>query len=136
MDEIDFTLNGARYQLTRDQVIRAMRRQMPGRIHTYSVEIEGVRFPVKQVLAQALGIPVTEFISTRAQDLLEKLDFDVVGHESGSPQVGKMHVRPSTAARRKALILAVAMHTGDAAPDLGSVLATAQAFADWLTAEG
>src|SRR4051794_17348813 len=83
MDEVDFTLNGTRYRLSHEMVVKALRRQTPGRIQTYSVDVEGVDFPVKQALSQALAIPVSDFISTRAQDILTKLGFTVTNHEAG-----------------------------------------------------
>jgi hypothetical protein len=130
MDEIDFTLDGNRYRLTRDMVIASMRSQIPGRVQTYAVDIDGVRFPVKQVLAQALRIPVTSFVSTRAQDLLTKLDFDVLNVEGGAESA----VRPDRDSRSLALQLAVEFHArrGDSA--VNEVLAVATQFARWLEA--
>ncbi len=128
MDEIDFTLDGTRFQLTREAVIRAMRRQIPGRIQTHAVEVEGVRFPVKQVLAQALQIPVTRFVSTRAQDLLTKLDFKVINVEETppttptSPQWG----------RSLALQLAVEFYATRTEAVADDVLNVATSFAHWL----
>ena len=129
MDEIDFTLDGERYRLSREAVIRAMRKQIPGRIQTYAVDIEGVRFPVKQVLAQALQIPVTRFVSTRAQDLLTKLDFEVLNVE----ETGARPDAPASQAERPlALMLAVEFlkARSDARPT--DVVAAASAFASWL----
>ena len=55
MDETEFTMNGQAHRLTRAAVLKAMRGQIPGRIQTYAVDVEGVRFPVKQVLAQSFA---------------------------------------------------------------------------------
>ena len=130
MDEIDFTLDGNRYRLTRDMVIASMRSQIPGRVQTYAVDIDGVRFPVKQVLAQALRIPVTSFVSTRAQDLLAKLSFNVVNVEGGAVTP----VRPDRDSRSLALQLAVEFHARRGASAVDEVLAVATRFAGWLEA--
>ena len=134
MDEIDFTLDGTRYKLTRDAVVRAMRKQIPGRIQTWAVDVEGVRFPVKQVLAQALQIPVTAFISTRAQDLLRKLDFDVVNMEVEAADAGadpNLTVVESSG-RRAALELAIKFAEGRSEVDAAGVVNTAERFAAFL----
>jgi hypothetical protein len=130
MDTVTFTLNGTRHTLTRDQVTRAMRQQTPGTIHTYSVEIEGIAFPVKQVLAQSLRIPVTDFISTRAQDILGKLGFVVESREDGPPAIHGMPV-PIRDIRDRSLALATRVYAGTgAAPAV--VLGSARSFSEWL----
>ena len=130
MDEIDFTLDGTRYHLTRDAVIRAMRKQYPGRLQTWAVDVEGVRFPVKQVLAQALQIPTTAFISTRAQDLLRKLDFEVVNLEDdGTPPDGTEHDPTS---KRAALELAIQYAAGRDMLDEDDIVRIARRFEELL----
>jgi hypothetical protein len=127
MDEVDFTLNGEPRHLTRDMVIRAMRNQTPGRIQTYSVDIDGVNFPVKQVLAQALQVKSTEFVSTRAQDILTKLEFKVVNLEDPAEELDAEAI----AGRALALELAVALHARHN-PDVDRVLTAAKQFELWL----
>jgi hypothetical protein len=132
MDEIDFTLDGTRHRLTRDAVIKSMRRQVPGRIQTYAVEIDGVTYPVKQVLAQALQVPLTSFVSTRAQDLLTKLGFAVMNVED---RVGASAPEGAEERAALALSLAVDFFSGreGTVPD---VLAAAGQFAAWLSDPG
>lgn len=130
MDEVDFTLDGTRYHLTRDTVIRSMRRQVPGRIHTYAVDIEGVTYPVKQVLAQSLGIPAASFISTRAQDIIGKLGFEVVDIEENRWPASS--VAPDSDYRELALELAVAFESSRKTADAAAVINTAERFEDWL----
>jgi hypothetical protein len=128
VDEVQFTLNGRVYRLTRNQVIRAMRNQTPGRIQTYSVDVEGTDFPVKQALAQALQIKNTEFVSTRAQDILRKLGFHVVNVDDAS----RDDVEEAALGRRGyALVLAVTLHAGQS-DDVERVIATASRLDTWL----
>jgi hypothetical protein len=127
MEEIDFTLDGARYRLTRDAVIGAMKKQIPGRIQTYAVNIEGVRFPVKQVLAQALQIPLTSFVSTRAQDLLRKLEFEVVNVEL---EAGDDPAEAST--RQRALELAISFSASRPDVNGSDVIDIAERFTEFL----
>lgn len=129
MDEIDFTMNGEQHQLSRATVIKAMRNQIPGRIQTYAVDIEGVRFPVKQVLAQSLRVSVTSFVSTRAQDLLTKLAFKVVNVED---EAGARDPLTDADLRIIALESALNFHSGRAA-DVDSLLDTATRLRAWLT---
>jgi hypothetical protein len=130
MDEIDFTLDGTRYRLTRDAVIKSMRKQIPGRIQTYVVDVEGIRFPVKQVLAQALQVPVTSFVSTRAQDLLGKLGFNVVNLED-APE-GEAVAGEPEATRELALQLAIQFHADRPTATAADVLEAATAFHTFL----
>ncbi len=128
MDEIDFTLNGERHHLTRQAVILAMQRQAPGRIQTYAVEVDGVSYPVKQVLASALQVPVTAFVSTRAQDLLTKLGFAVTNVEM---ETGRFPQTPRTV-RLAALEMAIRLHAAHGSADRSEVLRTAETFAAWV----
>lgn len=127
MDEVDFTLGGQRFRLTRETVISSMQRQVPGRIHTYAVAIDGVSFPVKQVLAQSLQIPAGTFISTRAQAILGKLGFVVVNVESGGTPASV-----SNDGRLVALELAVGFESGRLARTVDDVIETANRFELWL----
>jgi hypothetical protein len=129
MDEVEFILNGTRHRLTKAAVLKAMRSQIPGRIQTYAVDVEGVRFPVKQVLAQSLRVPVTSFVSTRAQDILTKLDFEVIDVEE---EPDDMESLSGLDLRMVALEQAVSLHAGTAA-DVDLVLATAARLETWLT---
>jgi hypothetical protein len=117
--------------LTRQTVFKAMRKQIPGRIQTYAVDIGGTLYPIKQVRAQALQVPVSSFISTRARDLLTKLGFDVIDVEldglPGEPPFGD-DLRPL------ALEFAVTLHANRATSETSEVLATARAFEQYLSA--
>jgi 5-methylcytosine-specific restriction protein B len=75
---VEFTINGERYDLTRAGVESILATLEPGSVHTYSVELEGRHFPVKQVLAESTGLSVTDFDSTRAQRILQSLGFEVL----------------------------------------------------------
>jgi hypothetical protein len=130
VDEIEFTLDGERFRLTRDRVLLAMREQIPGRIQTYAVEIEGTRYPVKQVLAQALRIPTRRFITTRAQDILKKLDFQVIDMEldgvAGNDEPGQA---PRSV---ECLRLAVALLASKPSATSAEVIIVAEDFSTWL----
>jgi 5-methylcytosine-specific restriction protein B len=76
---VEFTINGERHDLTRAGVESILSTLEPESVHTYSVEVEGRRFPVKQVLAESTGLSVTDFDSTRAQRILQSLGFEVLG---------------------------------------------------------
>ena len=140
MDTVTFTLNGKSYRLTRAQVIAAMRGQFPGTIQVYAVDIAGVWFPPKQVLAQALQIKAREFITTRAQDILSKLGFRVVDVEiepnyaTKEPlaQVADSKTSGTSADRELALRLAVQLHSGRDI-SLTKVVDAADALLAWLT---
>lgn len=75
-------MDGREYQLSPALVRARLAGQTPGDIRQYWVEIDGVRWPVKQVLRLATGS--TEFQSQTAQRHLRNLGF-VVGGDTVPP---------------------------------------------------
>jgi len=139
MEANEFTLNGKRYRLTRDQVIAAMRNQIPGRIQVHGVDIEGRYFPVKQVLAQALQVPRSEFISTRAVELLRKVglrvvDTDMNGQIEPARELGSSSATSGELRVRKAALELAVLHlsSSDGPVDSKAVLDLAERFQSWL----
>lgn len=74
---ITFTLAGARVRLNREDVRTALRGREPGPISLYWVEVDGVRWPVKQALSVVTGIATRAFGSASARRHLAKLGFRV-----------------------------------------------------------
>ncbi|MFI6028080.1 hypothetical protein [Amycolatopsis magusensis] len=64
--DVRFVLSGQDFALSADVVTERLRHRRPEEIRTHWVEVEGVRFPVKQALEAALGINRTEFTSHAA----------------------------------------------------------------------
>ena len=65
-----------RYSLTKEQVKKAMKGVFPEAIREHCVEIDGILFPVKQVLAIALGLQKLDFTSMDARNILSRLGFE------------------------------------------------------------
>lgn len=80
---IEFTLDGSRRELSQEIVRERLSDEMPGRITTHWVEIEGRQWPVKQALALALGVDQSSFISTDARRHLGALGFTLGSNDSG-----------------------------------------------------
>jgi hypothetical protein len=76
-EEIRFTVNGQQFQLSRAQVLEAMRNVEPGPLRSHSVVIEGTRYPVKQVFAQATGLDLLDFQTAVARRHLGRLGFEL-----------------------------------------------------------
>jgi len=142
MDEIEFTVSGQRIRLTRQQVVEGLTDQVPEPIRTWAVEIEGRRFPVKQVMAVATGLKRTDFTSHRARDVLGRLRFHVanVGGRATTSDLVDLDSRDGGVPRgaghlniRLAILQLAVQHVGrrpDAAiPD---VLEAAETFEAWL----
>lgn len=138
MDEVQFTHNGEHYRLARNRVIDSMDGVPPGPISIHAVEVDGTWFPVKQAFSQAMQIPRSSFISTRAQELLRKLGFplwdtDVDGPLPAQFQVKSRSIVPPTPMRMTALSLAVtfaAAHPGKFNQD--GLIALAERLETWL----
>ena len=72
-----FTIGGKTYSITADDIISAMKDKEPEAIRNYYVEIANIRFPIKQVLYETLGLIKIAFTSMDAYRVLEKLGFEV-----------------------------------------------------------
>lgn len=105
-----FTIEGVEYELERETVIGRLRGRPPEPIQIHWVEIEGVRFPVKQALNVALGLTRESFRSHRARSVFSGLGFATSGAPtsvSGSPRLqvrkapasGRVAVSPEEAAK-------------------------------------
>ena len=68
---MDFIVDGERYSLTKQEVEARMRGVEPGSIYQYAVEVNGVRYPVKQVFRVTTGLE--HFTTQRARDVLRRL---------------------------------------------------------------
>jgi hypothetical protein len=65
------------YPLTREDIIAVAEREVPRRLNAYFVEIEGRRYPPKQLLRSATGTS-QPFVTAVAVRALRSLGFDVV----------------------------------------------------------
>jgi hypothetical protein len=72
-----FTLDGQLYELTPDVVRQRLSGHSPEDIREYWTEIDGVRWPVKQVIALATGATRSQFQSQSSQRWLRTLGFAV-----------------------------------------------------------
>jgi hypothetical protein len=144
MDQIDFQLGGKRYHLTADDVTARMANESPEPVQTWAVEVDGRRFPVKQVLATTTGVDRSEFISHRARDLLRRLGFlvlDVTRETTAPGPTPKQPVvpvlQPNTdqqlVVRIAALEAAILHVAGTPNIPLEQVLTVAETFESWLT---
>lgn len=70
---MDFIFRGERYSLTRGQVEARMRGVAPDTIYQHAVEVNGVRYPVKQVFRVATGARSVN--TDRARNILGRLGF-------------------------------------------------------------
>jgi hypothetical protein len=75
---MEFTLDGEHFELTPELVYARLRGSLPEVVHEYWVEINGVRWPVKQVISVAAGVSNRRrFQSQDSCRWLRKLGFPV-----------------------------------------------------------
>ncbi|MGN6252542.1 MAG: hypothetical protein ACTHNS_12085 [Marmoricola sp.] len=86
-ERVSFTLARRSFDLTADDVRRRLQQHYPEAVDQYWVDIDGVRWPVKQVMALATGLARTSFQSQNSRRLLAKLGF-AVGTGSKAVQPG------------------------------------------------
>ncbi len=80
---MDFKLRGETLSITPSDILTATRDARPAPIdgrHKYFVELQGRRFPIKQVLRLVTG--PREFGAQDAHRILSRLGFDVSEYES------------------------------------------------------
>lgn len=78
---IQFTHRGQRFDLTKDDFIKAVKGMKPGRIQKYSVIVGELEYPIRQVVAAATGRPAIEFTSAAAYRILQKYGFNIQTEE-------------------------------------------------------
>jgi hypothetical protein len=72
-----FVHRAKRYELTREDFIRAVKNVDPARVQRYSVTIGRRQYPTRQVVALATGRPTIEFTSAAAYRILQKFGFEI-----------------------------------------------------------
>lgn len=77
MTTLSFTLAGRQFELSDDDVRTRVANHRPDPIDQYWVDIDGVRWPVKQVMALATGLAKSDFQSQNSRRLLAKLGFTI-----------------------------------------------------------
>ena len=89
---MQFRLGRFYYELDFETVTKAANQATPDAIdgrHKYYVKVEGRRFPVKQLVSVATGIPKGDFIPSEANRCLRKLGFTIEEFaHSSRPAIG------------------------------------------------
>lgn len=75
--KLQFVHRAKRYELTKEDFIRAVKGVPPTRVQRYSVTIGRLQYPTRQVVALATGRPSIEFTSAAAYRILQKFGFDI-----------------------------------------------------------
>jgi hypothetical protein len=78
MEEIEFTLSGKHYRLSRAGIEEAVEFDMPKAIEKYFVELSGRRWPPKQIISTALKLQPVGFTTMAAKGILERLGIPVL----------------------------------------------------------
>jgi hypothetical protein len=80
-----FAVRGRRFTTTKAEVERALERVTPHTLRRHTVRIGGRRYPVKQAFSAAFGVDPSEFTAAKAGKVFERLGFDVLHWEVGTP---------------------------------------------------
>lgn len=129
---IRFTLNGQRYELTREDVESRLTDVAPDAIRKHAVKVSGSWFPVIQAFEAATGIPRSQFISHTARRHLAALGYEVAGDvqpHAPLPTARGAQAPPATPGpRRETTDLAGEWHTE---ANIQAALVTALAGEGW-----
>ena len=94
MGRVHVTIARHPFDLDRAEVERTMREVRPDPLRSHYVIVNGRRYPPKQVIATVTGLDRSDFITTQARNVLERLGF-----RSGRV---KAHVPAQAGGRRQA----------------------------------
>ena len=75
-----FTVRGKRFDIEKDDIINAAKDMEPEPLtgkRKYYIEINGKRYPIKQVISLVTGLPRIAFTAMDAYRILTKLGFEV-----------------------------------------------------------
>jgi hypothetical protein len=97
MTSVHATIAHRPFDLARERVEATMRSVAPESIQAHYVIVNGRRFPPKQVIAAVTGLDRSEFISTQARRILERLGF-TVGRLGSAPMAAEPSVDPGSSA--------------------------------------
>lgn len=106
---IRFTLNGRRYELSREDVQHRLADVAPDVIRKHAVMVNGIWFPVIHAFEVATGIPRSEFVSHTARRHLAALGYAVSGDVERHTAARQIRSHPSASA-------AVSVQGGQALP--------------------
>src|SRR3954451_13913133 len=109
-ESIRFTLNGQRYELSREDVESRLADAAPDAIRKHAVRVNGTWFPAIQAFEVATGIPRSEFISHTARRHLAALGFEIAGNVES--RTTAPHLRAATAAPTAPRPTAAAVEVG------------------------
>lgn len=131
---IRFTLNGQRYELTREDVEARLVEVTPDAIRKHAVRVNDTWFPAVQAFEVATGIPRSEFISHTARRHLSALGFEVAGDvESRTTPTATAAPGPATPAARPATAAPAEVGAGEwhTEANVQAALVTALAGEGW-----
>jgi len=84
-DGLKFTVGGTDIGLTKEAVERKLNGLEPETVREVYVEVDGRRYPIKQALAMATGLPKGGFTTHDAMRVLRKLSFPIGTASSAGP---------------------------------------------------
>ena len=76
--EISFTIGGKLMHLSRDTVLRKLKKVEPEGIQTHAVEVDGKKYPMKQAFATVMDLDRLDFTTNQARTQFKRLDFKVI----------------------------------------------------------
>ena len=72
---VQFTIAGRAFDLDANDVRQRLQGRSPEMLYEHWVEIDGIKWPPKQVLDVVTGVPRSEFVSVHADSILRRLGF-------------------------------------------------------------
>jgi hypothetical protein len=86
--KLRFTLRGKTFEKERHDFLEAIVGQVPSRIQTYSTTINGRRYPIRQIVAWATGLPAIAITSQDAYRILERFGFAIETQDGANAATG------------------------------------------------
>lgn len=77
MPTVRITIAGRRFELDPEEVREKLKKVRPRKIRVYYVEVDGRKYPIRQVAEVATGLPSAAISTPEAFRLVQKLGFPV-----------------------------------------------------------
>lgn len=72
-----FTLRGRQFEKRAEDLPKVARGLTPGRVQKYSTIVNGIRYPIRQLVSALTGVPAIEITSQDAYRILQKLGAEI-----------------------------------------------------------
>jgi hypothetical protein len=73
----DFVLRGKTYRSSKEEIEQALKKVEPEPVRKYYIEVDGIRYPIKQPIELITGLARVAYTAMDAYRILSRLGFEI-----------------------------------------------------------